>query len=143
VADMLAVALGHFDDFGRNRDELAATLLHAVAAALAHRERDLIARASDVPRALKHLAAEEQEGGIFVERLAGIAPDLGHCFAKGREYLARQLESKHVPLRPHVRSIVRTASRTMSRNQLLNLADGAPLGLLRAIPSRWKALRRA
>jgi hypothetical protein len=88
VADMLPVALGHFDDFRGDSDELAATLLHAVPAALAHRERYLIARASSVPRALEHLAAKEQDGGILVERFAGVTPDLRHCFTKGREHLA-------------------------------------------------------
>jgi hypothetical protein len=89
ASDMLAVALGHFDDFGADRNELAATLLHAVAAAFADRERHLIARASSVPRAFKHLTAKEQDGGILVERFAGVAPNHRHGLAKCSERLAR------------------------------------------------------
>ena len=43
VADVLPVALGHLDDFGTDFDELTATLLRCPAAALANRERDLVA----------------------------------------------------------------------------------------------------
>jgi hypothetical protein len=60
VPDMLPVALGHFDDFGRDSDELAATLLHAAAATLANREGHLVAGTSSVPRAFEHLATKEQ-----------------------------------------------------------------------------------
>jgi hypothetical protein len=88
VADMLPIALGHFDDLGRDSHELAAPLLRAVPAALANRERYLIARASSLPRAFERLAAKKQDGRILVERFAGFAPDLRHCLAKGREHLA-------------------------------------------------------
>jgi len=43
VADVLPVALRHLDDFGTDFDELPAALLRCPAAALANRERDLVA----------------------------------------------------------------------------------------------------
>src|SRR5437868_6721780 len=114
---MLPVALGHFDDFRSDSNELATTVLHAVPAALAHRQGYLIARASSVPRSFEYLAAKEQNSGILVERFAGVAPDFRHSFAKGCERLARQVEPKHMALRAHVGRVIRTASRAMSRNQ--------------------------
>jgi hypothetical protein len=113
---MLPVALGHLDDLGRDRDELAAALLHAVPAAFAYREGYLIARASSVPRTLEHLTAKEQDGSILVKGFVSVAPNHRHCFAKGREHLARQVEPEHVSLRADVGSIVRAAPRAMSRN---------------------------
>jgi hypothetical protein len=88
VPNVLSVALHHLEDFGSDLDELTATLLRSPAAALAHRESDLVARAPGFPIAVEGLPAEQQEGCVFVERLACIPTDFRHRFAEGREDLA-------------------------------------------------------
>jgi hypothetical protein len=98
VPDVLPVALGHFDGFWPDFDELTATLLRCPAAALANRERDLVARAARVLGAFEGLTAEEQDGCVVIERLARVAADFRHRFAKGREDVARELEAEHVAL---------------------------------------------
>jgi hypothetical protein len=98
VPDVLSIALRHLDDFGTDFDELPAPLLRGTTAALANRERDLVARAPGVPVAVEGLPAKQQEGCVFVERLARIPTNLRHRFAEGRENVTRELEPEHVAL---------------------------------------------
>jgi hypothetical protein len=88
VPNVLPVALRHLDDFRTHVDELTSSLLLPPAAALANRERNLVARAPRVLRALESLTAEKQDGCVVIERLARVATDFRHCFAKGRKHLA-------------------------------------------------------
>ncbi|HWP07590.1 MAG TPA: hypothetical protein VNN72_17690, partial [Polyangiaceae bacterium] len=57
VSEVLPVALRHLDDFGTDLDGFAAPLLRRPAAALANRERDLIARAPRFPVPVEGLTA--------------------------------------------------------------------------------------
>src|SRR6187399_794520 len=75
VSDVLPVALRQLDDFGTDLDGFAATLLRRPAAALANRERDLIARAPRVPVPLEGLAAEEQHGCLLIDSLPRVPAD--------------------------------------------------------------------
>src|SRR6185369_11002898 len=69
MPDALPVALGHLEDFGTDLDELTAPLLPSSAAALANRQRDLVARETRVLRAPESLTAEKQHGVVVVQRL--------------------------------------------------------------------------
>jgi hypothetical protein len=91
VPDVLPVALSHLQDFGPDLDELTTTLLLRPAAALANREHDLVARAAGVLGTLESLTAKQQDGCVVVERLARVAANLRHRFAKSGEGLAREV----------------------------------------------------
>jgi len=125
---VLRVALRHLEDFGTDVDELAAALLLSPAAALANRARDLVARAARVLRALESLTAKEQDGGVVIERLARVAADFCHRFAKRCEALTREVETEDVALQFGVRNVVGEASRTMAADELLDLTHGPPSG---------------
>jgi len=128
VSDVLTVAFGHLEDFGTDFDELAAPLLCGPAAALANRERDLVARTAWVLGTLENLAAEEQGGCVLIERLARVATNFRHRVAKHSENLAREVEAEDVALEARVRNVVGEASRTMTADELLDLTHGPPSG---------------
>ena len=133
VPDVLPVALGHLDDFGADFDELTATLLRRPPAALANRERDLVAGAARVLGAPQSLTAEEQDGCVVIESLARIAANFRHRFPKGGEDLAREVEAEHVALEAGVGNVVREASRTMARDEVLDLTHRPSPGDLKPL----------
>jgi len=134
VADVLPIALSHLDDFGADFDELTATLLRRPPAALANRERDLVAGAARVLGAPQSLTAEEQDGCVVIESLARIAANFRHRFPKGGEDLAREVEAEHVALEAGVRDVVGEASRTMARDEVLDLTHRPPPGGFEPFP---------
>jgi len=134
VPNALPVALRHRDDAGSDVEGLTATLLLRSTAALANRERDLVARAARILRTLEGLTAEEQDGRVVIERLARVATDFRHRFAKGREDSARKLEAEHVTLEVGVRNVVGKASRTMAGNEVFDFTYRPPSGGFEPIP---------
>jgi hypothetical protein len=126
VPDVLSVTLGHFEDFRTDFEALPATLLRCPAAALANRERDLVARTARVLGAPEGLTAEQQDGCVVIERLAGVAADFRHRLAKNGEDLAREVETDHVAPKAGVRNVVGEASRTMPSDEVLDLTHGSP-----------------
>ena len=134
MPDVLRVALGHLENFGSDLDELTAALLLHSATALANRESDLVARTARVPAALERLAAEEQDGCVVVERLARVAADFCHRFAKSSEDFAREVEAEHVTLEAGVRNVVGEASRTMAADEVLDLTHGPAAGGFEPLP---------
>jgi hypothetical protein len=133
VTDVLPVALRHLHDFWPDFDELTATLLRCPAAALANGERDLVARAARILGALENLTAEEQDGRVVIERLARVAADFCHRFAKRGEDLAREVETEHMAPEAGVRNIVGEASRAMAGDEMLDLTHGPPAGGLKPL----------
>jgi hypothetical protein len=73
VTDSLRIVGRHLDDLRRNVNLLAIALHASPPAALAHRQRDLVARPPFVRRPLEDGARHEQQRPVVVERLAGIA----------------------------------------------------------------------
>jgi hypothetical protein len=85
-AQLLRIALGHRHDFRFDFDALPCTLLVRLPATLAHRHRDLVARSRGITRPAEHLARHQQQSLVVIELAAGIAPELRHRVAKGRQH---------------------------------------------------------
>ena len=136
-SDVLRVALRHLQNLRAHFDELAAPFLPALSAALANRQRHLVARAPCFSRPSEYEPREREERGIVIERLPRIPPNLRHRFSKRREHLPCHLESQRVPLETRLGDIARQASRALPGDESFDVASSlaasdAEPGLLRA-----------
>jgi hypothetical protein len=127
ATDALRVAARHFEHLGPDLDQLALALLGGALTALAHRQRDLIARAPFIARPLQHRPSQEQQRCVVVERLSGIALELRQRLSHGREHLARDLESKHVARDARFALIRGPTSGSQPRDELFYVAHGFTL----------------
>ena len=71
---MLRIALRHVDDLDRHSNLLAAPVLPTPSARVAHGERNLVARTPFVARTAQHLARQEEQRSVVVQRLTRFAP---------------------------------------------------------------------
>ncbi|HEY3500729.1 MAG TPA: hypothetical protein VGK73_38825, partial [Polyangiaceae bacterium] len=122
--DVLSVASSHGGDFRVDINELPAPVLLCRAAALANRERYLVARTPFVAGSSENVPRQEEQRGIVIESLARFPPHLPERFPERREHFAGHLEPQHMPLRPWVGRIIGPIPRPPSRNQLLDLPHG-------------------
>jgi hypothetical protein len=122
TSKLLRIASGHLDHLRSNADLLAVSLHDSTLAALAHRHRHLVARTSWVRRSFKHRARHEQQGPIVIERLAGVAPNLGQRLAHAGQHLPGHLEAKHVTLQARVLLIARAAAGDVPGYELFHIA---------------------
>jgi hypothetical protein len=124
----LTVTLGHCDDLGTDRHELAARELRSAAAGAANTERDLIRRTPRVSWATEHVTRHREEGSVVVQVAAEGAPEPLHGLSKQRECLWRYLEAQHS--RPRTRwdrSVGRVAD-VSTGHQMFQLTGGLVLG---------------
>jgi hypothetical protein len=119
---VLAVTLGHPDDFIADGHELSIRQLLAVATRRANAEHDLVAGAAVLARPSQHAASHGEQRRVV--RGLRASPERGQGLPKQRKGLWRDLEAQHVP--PRVRLVRRAGIVTgaLARNQLLQLANG-------------------
>src|SRR6185295_9397945 len=97
-------------------------------APLANRQGDLVARPARVLRPFEGDSGEKQDGLVVIERLARVATDFRHRFAKRGHGFAREVEAEDMALEVRVRNVVREATRTMTGDELLDLPHGPSAG---------------
>jgi hypothetical protein len=126
AVEPLCIAVGHVRRVGSDFDELAFALLPAASTLVAGGDGVLIVCAPFVAWAAEHVTRHQEQRGVVVERVAGVAPELGHRLAEGRHRFGRELELEELLLRLGASAIARPIA---DRRTLAKLARANGIGM--------------
>jgi len=123
----LRIARGLFDDLTFDV-RVRATRAHRSPMALrANLKGHLVARTSRVRRSAEDPACHQQKRVVVVEGFVGVPPNFPERLAESRENVGRNLETKDVSSCERVAGVIRVGSRTIARNESLDLARRSTL----------------
>jgi hypothetical protein len=122
---MLGIAPGHLYNLRSHFDLFSSPLLPASAASLTHQKRNLVTRPALVDGTAENLTRHRHQCGVVVKRPTRVSANFAECLTNVGQRFGTDFESKDVALEVRFAWITRQIARRTTRNQLLDLTNGA------------------